>query len=233
MDSILVDQGAYIGKWVYLDSLDLLSDVKVSVKVMNHDAKHYWDLLVIDAVKFEYTDIVDREAPDLYVRDTLCQGEYIEATCSETGWIYLVPAGTEKDLAVIKQVCLDSVISISKAVVSVPVSGTLEGTYWLYARDIHGNLSDPAAFIVVDIDKVLSEKFNIYPNPVFDILTIRSNISGDYILEITSLNGSVIDRQHITDKTHRLDISSFQKGVYFISIRSKDFTTTRKIIKLQ
>ena len=123
VDSILVDQGANLGNWVYLDSLDLLSDVRVSVKVMNHDAQHYWDLLVIDAVKFEYTDIVDREAPDLYIIDTLCQGEYIEATSSETGWIYLVLAGTEKDLAVIMQVCLDSVISISKAAVSVPGIG--------------------------------------------------------------------------------------------------------------
>jgi hypothetical protein len=32
--------------------------------------------------------------------------------------------------------------------------------------------------------------------------------------------------------TQQLDLSSFQSGVYFITIRSKDFVTTRKIIKL-
>ncbi len=31
--------------------------------------------------------------------------------------------------------------------------------------------------------------------------------------------------------THKLDLSLFPKGVYFITIRSKDFVTTRKIIK--
>jgi hypothetical protein len=33
-------------------------------------------------------------------------------------------------------------------------------------------------------------------------------------------------------KSHQIDLSSFQKGVYFITIRSKDFVTTRKVIKL-
>jgi hypothetical protein len=32
--------------------------------------------------------------------------------------------------------------------------------------------------------------------------------------------------------SHHLDLSSFQKGVYLITIRSKDFVTKRKIIKL-
>ena len=31
---------------------------------------------------------------------------------------------------------------------------------------------------------------------------------------------------------YQLDLSSFRKGVYFITIRSKDFVTTRKIVKL-
>ncbi|MGW8316643.1 MAG: T9SS type A sorting domain-containing protein [Bacteroidales bacterium] len=29
-----------------------------------------------------------------------------------------------------------------------------------------------------------------------------------------------------------MDLSSFNKGVYFITIRSKDFITTRKIVRL-
>jgi len=32
--------------------------------------------------------------------------------------------------------------------------------------------------------------------------------------------------------TLQLDLSSLQKGIYFITIRSKDFLTTRKIVKL-
>ena len=33
--------------------------------------------------------------------------------------------------------------------------------------------------------------------------------------------------------SHQIDLSSFQKGVYIISIRSKDFVTTEKIIKIE
>jgi len=31
---------------------------------------------------------------------------------------------------------------------------------------------------------------------------------------------------------HQIDLSSFKKGVYFITIRSKEYVTTEKIIKL-
>jgi hypothetical protein len=36
----------------------------------------------------------------------------------------------------------------------------------------------------------------------------------------------------IEGNTHQLDLSSLQKGVYLITIRSKEFATTKKIIKL-
>ena len=51
-------------------------------------------------------------------------------------------------------------------------------------------------------------------------------------MEITSLNGQLLLSQELKGPTHYLDLSSFQKGVYFITIRSKDFVTTRKIVKL-
>jgi hypothetical protein len=54
---------------------------------------------------------------------------------------------------------------------------------------------------------------------------LRSSVSGNFA-------GPILIRQEIEGTSHQLDLSSFQKGVYFITIRSKDFVTTRKIIKL-
>jgi hypothetical protein len=231
-DTILVDQKSNRGKWYYLDSIDLLSDVEVSVRIMNGAVKGCTKQLVIDAVRFELADIVDTEAPDLNVIDTICTEGYVKATSSETGWIYLVPEGTEKDLTTIERVCLDSIISVSKAIVNIPITVEMEGTFWLYARDIHGNLSDPVSVVIAGIDKQVVEKINIYPNPVVDILTIQCDLSGEYTLEITSLNGLVIYTKQISGQLHRIDFSNFQNGVYFISIKSKDLITTKKIIKL-
>jgi len=51
-------------------------------------------------------------------------------------------------------------------------------------------------------------------------------------VKITSSKGQLISIHEMDDTTLQLDLSSFQKGVYIITIRSKDFLTTRKIIKL-
>ena len=39
-------------------------------------------------------------------------------------------------------------------------------------------------------------------------------------------------RTRMDGTTHQLDLSSFRSGVYFLTIRSRGFVTTRKMIKL-
>jgi hypothetical protein len=73
---------------------------------------------------------------------------------------------------------------------------------------------------------------SIYPNPTYNLLTIEASISDQYTFEIISLNGQLILSKKMEGTTHQIDLSLFQKGVYFITIRLKDFVTTRKIIKL-
>ena len=82
------------------------------------------------------------------------------------------------------------------------------------------------------IEKRYYNNIAIYPNPTNTILTIETGISDLYNIEITSQNGQLILSKEMEGTTHQLDLSSFQSGVYFITIRSKDFTTTRKIIKM-
>jgi len=72
----------------------------------------------------------------------------------------------------------------------------------------------------------------IYPNPATDVVNIQNTMPGGYAIEIISLNGSIIQNITASESHHQIDFSSFQKGVYLITIRSVDFVTTRKIIKL-
>ena len=72
----------------------------------------------------------------------------------------------------------------------------------------------------------------IFPNPTYNLLTIETENPNLCSIEITSLNGRLLLSDDVVGPIHQLDLSSFQKGVYFITIRSKDFVTTEKIIKL-
>jgi len=81
-------------------------------------------------------------------------------------------------------------------------------------------------------EKLKTPLLNIYPNPTSDILNIRTSNSEHIGIEISTLNGQVLLSSELKGTTHQLNLSSFKKGVYFISIRSKDFVTTRKIVKL-
>jgi hypothetical protein len=72
----------------------------------------------------------------------------------------------------------------------------------------------------------------LYPNPVRDFLTVQTGTPYLQTSEITSLEGRIVYHHEVYGPKQRIDLSSFQPGVYFITIRSKDFVETRKIIKL-
>jgi len=72
----------------------------------------------------------------------------------------------------------------------------------------------------------------IYPNPVYEILTIEVEQSEIYTVEVNSINGQLIFRTEMEASSRQLDISSFNKGVYFLTVRAKGFVKTEMIVKL-
>lgn len=88
----------------------------------------------------------------------------------------------------------------------------------------------------ISTDVLVSDQkfFSVYPNPVNSMLNIESgNVTDQYSVEIISLNGKLLFNEKIEGSPHQLDLSSLQRGVYFITIKSKNSITTKKIIKLQ
>ena len=75
-------------------------------------------------------------------------------------------------------------------------------------------------------------EISVYPNPVHEFITIRAANPEHLSVEITSANGQLIASTEMDGTILQLDLSSFRNGVYFIAIRSRDFLTTRKIVKL-
>jgi hypothetical protein len=165
--------------------------------------------------------------------DTIYPTMFLEATSSDDGMMYLVPVDTDKDLDVIRGACSDSIIAVMDTPVSIPLEGMENGTYWLYATDTSGYISEPSAFTVagVGIEHKNTENLKIFPNPTYTLLTIEMATSDMINIEIISLNGQIQLSKELEGTTHQIDLSSFQTGIYFISIRSGDFVTTRKIVK--
>jgi uncharacterized protein (TIGR02145 family) len=75
-------------------------------------------------------------------------------------------------------------------------------------------------------------KLQIYPNPVNNILKIQSIYPGQHIIKIISFSGQVLYKTLTEGLLHQIDISSFEKGIYLITVRSRDKVWTEKIIKL-
>jgi len=115
------------------------------------------------------------------------------------------------------------------------VTGVAVGQTYIYARTADGNYKDSCHITVIPGVGIANAKANrlfIFPNPTKDLLTIGTVNSDHYSIEITSLNGQLINSSEMVGTSHQIDLSSFQKGIYFITIRTEDFVTMRKIIKL-
>jgi S-formylglutathione hydrolase len=115
------------------------------------------------------------------------------------------------------------------------------GNYLVYAISNENMASNiPAEFSLVPATSIsypITDQSNtlsveIFPIPTSEDIILLIGTQDPYELSITSLNGQLIKMETFRESRLTLDISSFQKGIYFITIRSRDFVTTRKIIKL-
>lgn len=75
-------------------------------------------------------------------------------------------------------------------------------------------------------------EIQIYPNPTGGLLTIETAEPDLYRIEIISMSGQTVLSRDIEGQTLQIDLTIFQKGMYFLKIRSEEFMLTRKIIKL-
>ena len=108
-------------------------------------------------------------------------------------------------------------------------------SYHVYCYDTYGFLSGPKDLTIIDntfIDYTnIQNSLQLYPNPVHGELNITlTDIDSD--ITFYSESGQKILELNDIKSNFTFDLSSFPKGVFFITIRSKDFVTTRKIIKL-
>ncbi|WP_445457959.1 T9SS type A sorting domain-containing protein [Flavobacterium sp. HNIBRBA15423] len=81
-------------------------------------------------------------------------------------------------------------------------------------------------------DSFLASKFNIYPNPVNDIISINSDNVAFENISLTDINGRVI-KETTTNSVMNYDfnISDLNSGIYFLKIKTSEGILDKKIIK--
>ncbi|MGI8893379.1 MAG: choice-of-anchor J domain-containing protein [Bacteroidia bacterium] len=118
---------------------------------------------------------------------------------------------------------------------------TANGTYTvvLTATNPCGSVShtfDITITGIVGITEIPGATINISPNPAADFMIIDiSGLSGEKItVNITNVLGQQIYSDLLTltgdNYSSKIDVSSYDKGVYFITIQTEKHATTRKLI---
>lgn len=73
----------------------------------------------------------------------------------------------------------------------------------------------------------------IYPNPVIDYINIQPSFTGNAIVKIYDIEGKILINQNTSVQINtplKLDVSRFEKGLYFVKITNESTTYCNKFI---
>ena len=95
--------------------------------------------------------------------------------------------------------------------------------------------SKETALASLSTDNVVSGEFNVYPNPTTGVFTVELNNikADDYKISVTNVLGQEVytsTKELTTLVSERIDLSSFDKGVYILEISNSESTLSEKII---
>ncbi len=103
------------------------------------------------------------------------------------------------------------------------------GSYGSWVKDDIASYSeDCGTYLGVD-DESLVRSVSIYPNPVFDFLSVDSKIQINKV-EIYSILGKKVKSVHSDFRS--ISLSNLTTGIYMIKIYSDNGSTTKKLIKM-
>lgn len=80
------------------------------------------------------------------------------------------------------------------------------------------------------VEKGLGSRLKVWPNPTLDQLNIQ-NLSGEAIIQVFDLSGSLLLSQTFTDSSVEVDLSALSPGAYLIEIAENTLSHSFKIIK--
>jgi|GEM_PF-119959 len=148
------------------------------------------------------------------------------------GIFYVVREGTESSLATISK----NFVWKSSVVAGMEVTFQLsdfpaEYEYVLYFIPIRICNYKKSAQLYTSVTARNEGNVIIFPNPVQKELTIQLNRRQPFMVEIINIHGKVTYQAEETGISHKVDLSSLSSGIYFVHVKSGDFSITHKVLK--
>lgn len=86
---------------------------------------------------------------------------------------------------------------------------------------------------ITSISNLIENKnsFKIFPNPAINKITL--NGPDKSIIEMTDINGQIIETFQQNNSNMTIDISSYPNGIYFVKVKTKEKMFVQKIIKTE
>jgi hypothetical protein len=245
------DNTGVVGYRVYLNNMQLAStpDTSYQFSGLEQSTSYIVSVTAFDSASNESAKslpimvaTLDTVAPVLEVTDTVYAEGNIEVTSSEDAILYMVHGGTIKEIGAIQEAAIDSITALAGLAVQIPVEGLDNGSYWIYARDSAGNISEPGVTIImgVGISEYTPNQFRVYPIPMTQTATLHFSIveQQQMWLLVLDYNGRLVNRENIgslTSGDHQVVFrrNGLPEGLYFLRLVSTDglWGTTKVIIQ--
>jgi len=85
--------------------------------------------------------------------------------------------------------------------------------------------------VLTAISEISENDFSIYPNPTSgEINIVQNSTDAEYIEIFNTLGELIYQNNSVTKGTILIDLSHFEKGIYFIHIGSYDNSFAKRII---
>ena len=79
------------------------------------------------------------------------------------------------------------------------------------------------------LDKIDENNFSIFPNPTEGLMTITGDFSSEASLIVTDQAGRVVSSMETLTNGSKIDLTSVEKGIYFVVISDKGVKTTKAV----
>lgn len=100
-----------------------------------------------------------------------------------------------------------------------------EGCYSLASNSIYVGFTS--------VDEKDNDKAKIYPNPFNNEFVINIRDTENTQINIYNSVGQLIETKEVFEKeTVKINSQNYNKGVYYIHVKTKDFTTIKKLVKI-
>ncbi len=91
---------------------------------------------------------------------------------------------------------------------------------------------DKSGEAITHSNEFLMKDFKVYPNPAKDYVTVETDGTELYAVELLTQSGTVIYKSIVEGNKHRINMSNLSNGVYFVTVKSNNVNRTQRVMKL-